>query len=398
MPLSAGTASGSKADGHTGRAEFDLLCSIVRAKGEPAAFTTHPGEGIDYPVLLQLAFDHSVRPQLLVFLAAISWQGVPQAVRTSLESFRQGQLLRALSLSEELARVTGLLGDNGILVAAFKGAALSAYLYGDISRREYNDIDLIVPPDAMAAAEQILGSLGYRNRQGDRTFRQHFLRHQRQYALHRPGFDAAIDLHWGFSAAPLPFPLRPQEIWATLEYRQVGGHAVPTLSDDDLALQLAGHGTKEAWKCLCWVCDFARLLELKPQLDWKVLHRRACSLGSGDAVLLGCAMAAGLLDAPVPRALAPALAASCRVQRLAGWLIGRMRQGLAGVVGKRHLEDLELCDRRLDRLRAELVFALTPSPGDYRALPLPQGLWSLYYGTRPFRLAAKGLAAAFNRL
>jgi hypothetical protein len=62
------------------------------------------------------------------------------------------------------------------------------------------------------------------------------------------------------------------------------------------------------------------------------------------------------------------------------------------------LTDLDLCDRRRDRIKAVIGFALTPTPSDYRALPLPRSLWPAYYVTRPFRLAAKVVDTIVARL
>uniref|UniRef100_UPI0013D5E942 nucleotidyltransferase family protein n=2 Tax=Pseudomonadota TaxID=1224 RepID=UPI0013D5E942 len=64
---------------------------------------------------------------------------------------------------------------------------------------------------------------------------------------------AAIDLHWDFTGVHLPFPLTPAEIWDSLETIKVGQRDVPAITGADLALLLAGHGTKERWRSLGWV-------------------------------------------------------------------------------------------------------------------------------------------------
>lgn len=371
-------------------AEFEFLCLMVRPRPELARARERIAAGIDFERLLALAAFHGVRPAFITALSALLWEGVPGAIEAALKHFRQTHLARVLSLSQELCSVARLFDAAGIRFAAFKGPALAAYLYGDLSRREYNDIDVIVPPEHMAKAEALLSTLGYRNRQGDRVFRQAFLAFQRQYAFVRPEIDAAIDLHWGFSGRHLPFPVQPVEIWPSLVPLQVGACQVPSLSDTDLALLLAGHGTKESWRSLSWVCDFAMLIDRKPDLDWSEVHRRARLQHCGDAVLLGCAMAVGLLETPVPPVLSAAVSGNLRVQRIAASLIAGMREGLADFPAtKTHLVDLDLCERRFDRFRFLLGLAVTPTPGDYRALPLPRALWGAYYLTRPFRQVLK---------
>jgi hypothetical protein len=376
----------------TFNAEFDLLCLIVRPRSDPARIRERIAAGVDFDLLLKLADAHGVRPMLLLGLAALSWEGVSDTLRASLGHFHRTHQMRVLAFADEVCRVARLFAVEGVRFALFKGPALAAHLYGGISHREYNDIDVIVPPEEMVKAEALLVSLGYGNRQGDRAFRQAFLAHQRQYAFVRPGFDAAIDLHWHFCGRHLPFPVQPEEIWPSLVSVEIGSCTAPSLSDVDTALVLAGHGTKESWRGLSWVCDIATLIERRPGLDWSEVHRRARLQRCGDAVLLGCAMASGLLGTAVPVALSAAVARNARVRRIAGTLIASMRQGLHHFPDiKENLVDLDLCERWPDRLKFLSGLAVTPTPGDYHALPLPPALWRAYYLTRPLRLAFKTL-------
>ena len=95
-----------------------------------------------------------------------------------------------------------------------------------------------------------------------------------------------------------------------------------------------------------------------------------------------------MLATPVPPALAYDVAANDRVAALADVLAARLHEGR---LDKRHLDDLALCDRRVDRWRAGLGFALAPTPGDFDALPLPRALWPAYYLLRPVRLVSKAV-------
>jgi Uncharacterised nucleotidyltransferase len=343
--------------------------------------------GLDWTQVSSLAASHGLRPALIEFLSGLAWQHVPDAARQELEQFQSWHLLRMLEVAEELAQTARDFRTHGIRFALFKGAALSVQLYRRLAAREYNDFDLIVPRDQVPEAERLLEQQGYRPAFADRAFRRFFQGHQGQCAFQRPGGTVGLDLHWSFSGSFLPFPLSCDEIWDRLTTVAIAGVDVPTLQPDDVALVLAGHGTKEGWRSLMWVRDFAVLVERWPEIDWRECHRRAARNGCGDTVLLACAMAERILATPVPTALAPALAASGRVAALVDSLADRLQRG----ADKRHLDDLDLCDRRRDRLRAGLGFALAPTPGDFAALPLPRLLWPAYYLVRPVRLAAKAV-------
>ncbi len=281
----------------------------------------------------------------------------------------------------------------GLRFATFKGPTLAAILHGDVARREYVDVDIIVPKQQMDDAERLLGGLGYRAAGGTRAYRQAFLAHLRQYAFVHPDSNLAIDLHWSFTGTHVPFPLTPAAVWQDLEPVLIGNRAVPTLSKENLALLLAGHGTKEAWRCLGWICDFAMLIDRRRDLDWLEIHGRARAQGCGDAILLACAMAQELLETPVPEALRGLLERNGRVRALVARLTHGLNEALHGLSEPENFSDLHLCERRLDKLWGAMTLALTRTSGDHDAMKLPQMLWSAYYVTRPFRLAAKALTA-----
>jgi len=270
---------------------------------------------------------------------------------------------------------------------------LAKLLYGDLSAREYTDIDLIVPKAQLGEAEDVLASLGYRGAQGDWRFRHAFLAYLRQYAFVHPDLPTAIDLHWDFTGRHVPFPLAPDETWNELEDVAIGRQRVPAVSGTNLALLLAGHGTKEAWRSLGWVCDFALLVDRRPDLDWSAIHRRAQARGCGHSVLLACAMSQRLLGVAVPAALARPVAESRRIDSIASVLVDQLRRRERTPENRENLSDLDLCDTRRDRIGAVLKLAFTRTVGDYRAMPLPPELWHVYHATRPFRLAAKAIAA-----
>lgn len=377
-----------------GKSEFDLLCLVAQPQPPLERVRDLVRTGLDFNELSRLAEQHSVRPRLIDALGRLSWEMVPAETREALEAFQHRHLLRALSFAEALCRVTAEFAGGGIPFATFKGVALATSLYGDASAREYHDIDIVVPWERMADAESMLARLGYRGIQGDRSFRRAFLAYQRQFALeHANGIN--IDLHWAFSGSFLPFPVTPEDVWREAAHVTIGGQSVPTLAGANLALLLAGHGTKEQWRRLGWVADFALLVARDDDIDWPGVYERARGHGCGAAVLLGCLLARDLLDVPAPHQVLELVARDDRVRARAAILVERMRKGTPEPEIAANFSDLDLCDRRFDRIKAVLGLTLTPTPGDYAAMPLPPALWRLYYATRPFRLAAKAASAVF---
>jgi hypothetical protein len=368
---------------------FDALCLAARPQPDITELDRALRAGLDVDQLLSVASDHSVRPQLVRSLSALGWDRVPPALRNDLENFMRVHGAFCLAAAEQLGRVTAALAARGLPVAVFKGAALAAALHRDLTAREYNDIDLIVRPSDVDTAEDVLEGFGYRSTQGDRRFRKAFLAHQRQYALVHAD-QATVDLHWAFTARHVPFPLSVDEIWSSVEQVAIGPRRVATIGGAALALLLAGHGTKEGWRSLGWVCDFALLVDRRRDLDWLGVHRRARAQDCGDSVLLACVMAERLLGVAVPEALGPLAKASSRVDALASVLIADLREP-QGQDRRQNLADLDLCDSRWRRAVASVAIGLAPTVSDHNAMPLPPVLWPLYRVTRPFRLGLKAL-------
>jgi hypothetical protein len=69
---------------------------------------------------------------------------------------RQGAFLQLISL-----RATAMLADAGIRSAVLKGPMLGEALYGDPGRRLSSDIDLLVAPEQLQPAVEVIRGLGY---------------------------------------------------------------------------------------------------------------------------------------------------------------------------------------------------------------------------------------------
>ena len=112
----------------------------------------------------------------------------------------------------------------------------------------------------------------------------------------------SVDLHWRLSSKGVAFPLQLAEIWSKLEKVTIAGRTVLTLAHDDLALFLAAHGTKEGWRSLIWVCDFAEFLRKYQDIDWVAVLDRAQRSHSSRPLLLAIFLASDLLGAKAPSA------------------------------------------------------------------------------------------------
>jgi hypothetical protein len=145
------------------------------------------------------ALEHTLRarkllatlgPRIVELAGEESARSFGAAVQHSLEAGR-----RQASLLELLAgRAVELLRAQEIPVAVLKGPALAQAIYGDHGRRLSGDVDLLVAPEQLSRAVQVVRTLGYREpidhvgRDG-LPLLHHTLVHER-------GELPTVELHW----------------------------------------------------------------------------------------------------------------------------------------------------------------------------------------------------------
>jgi hypothetical protein len=241
----------------------------------------------------------------------------------------------------------------------------------------------------LSKAEDILNSCGYVAEFPDRDFRSTFLSYQRQYAFCHSQNGFYVDLHWELASKGVAFTAQSVEIWSKLRQVKIAGQTILTFSNDDLVLFLAAHGTKEGWRRLVWVSDFAVLLRKCQDVDWAKIVDRAHQSHSLRSLLLAINLASILLDAPAPANVLDSARANSAVRVLSEKAQLRMLRTAPQGELREFLDSLDTHDRLRHRLCPVATLLTTRTVGDYQAMPLAKRLWGIYYLTRPFRLAGK---------
>jgi hypothetical protein len=371
--------------------EFQLLLHCARSKPDVRSIKELVSQNVNWQLLLELAQQHYVRPLLLQSLKSVCWDVLPQAIKLGLERFYRANVEKNLFFTRELLRLLELFQQNQIPIATFKGPVLAASLYGDVALREFSDLDLLIHEADLSEAEHILAACGYRADFPDENYRAAFLGYQGQYAFRHGKTGIAIDLHWRLASKGITFPIQATEIWPSLEHVAIAGRTVPTLAHDDLALFLAAHGTREGWRSLGWVCDFAEFVRSDYDIDWMAILARARRSHSARPFLLAILLASTLLGAHAPAELLD----KAQDDAVVRWLAEKARVRMLRPVRWGELEEFLNGFITHDRLRHKLLpvatLLTTRTVGDYQAIPLPRSLWGIYYLTRPLRLATKGM-------
>jgi len=340
---------------------------------------------VNWVRLLVLVHRHSVVTLLYSRISNESHVKVPAAGRSLIHAEALKKIGASLAPTRELLWVLSRFEESGIAVIPFKGAVLSAQLYGEPARRDFSDIDLLVKPEDWRRARELLEKSGFKGPGQVGSERAHVFPMQRRVTveLHRSLMD-----DWFF------FNLSADKLLERLVPVRVENQTVWTLSAEDNAVFLCAHGGKHRWSRLGWVCDIAALLTRSP-LDWDVVLQRARTEDAVRMVRLGVYLAATLLGCPLAPEVRAEVVGDPATVRLGTQIVAeRYRTGTKRKEVFLHGKETSKYYIAIrERYRTRLWYCLfliwyrcQPTGKDVSVLPLPRMLHMLYYFLRPFRV------------
>lgn len=380
--------------------ELQVVVDCARTAVVTDAFPNPPAmDGTpDWDRVVALAQYHGVVQLLYEGLEAMARESddeftVPAAVLTRLSSIVQEKRMRNLAFTTELQEIIESFEKRGVRAIPFKGPALSAAAYDDATVREYNDLDLLVHPEDIPAAADILEGRGYEWRGGTPRLDDAALLGGpvtkaivHEYEMRGPEFD--VELRWRVGDAERPFSIPFSELWARHDTVAVGGQPLPALAQPDRLLVLAFHGTKHRWYLLKWLCDFVAALEAA-ETDWPHILARAQKTGVERNLLLGAGLARAVFGYTLPAPLLDRLRTDSRVSELAETVVESLAAGTPEAPTQ--FEAARFYLAASDSMTALLPLlllhsSLHPTYSEYQFRPLPGPLHPLYYVIWPLRL------------
>lgn len=289
-------------------------------------------EPLEWAVVLDLAGYHGVGPLLYRNLSTLCSGLVPAESLTQLRRSTQAGALLNRVLAQELVVLCEAFAAHGVPVMPIKGATLAVSAYGDLTLRDFSDLDLLVPKRSIAEAQAVLLALGYERKDpsSDPGETDHeegpFHVFIKKHTLFR------VDLQWVMAHQHFSFQLDRPEFWQRRTPVPLANKTVQGLASEDLLIVLCVHGSKHAWEALKWVCDVAELLRSHQHLDWNRIFSNASTWRCRRLVLMGLSLARLLFDAPLPEAVLARLSADSDVQmlsqRMPATLLADRRGGL----------------------------------------------------------------------
>jgi hypothetical protein len=376
----------------TAEEELLLCCARTRLETPTAA---RVGEllkgGIDWDRLTVLAHQHSVTQLLYWHLIERVQDVAPTAFTQELQRDFRANVDRNLYLAGELLRLLPLFETNGIPVIAFKGPVFAVNVYKNIALRTFDDLDILLRKHDRARATTALASASYLPWHSESHVRDTL--DLRQHAMERMFVNVAqehlqIDVHWDLLGPQDACKLDVAEVFRHARLTQLFSRKVRTLSLEDALLFSCIHATQHVWIRLSWICDIAEIIRALPPISWEGLVEKANHAHSRRMLDVGLLAAADLLDAPVPGHVLHRIKRDSSAEKLVEQVKWRLfDEGTLTPERVHAVRQMAMKERRADKLKIFLWFALVPIVSDYDAVRLPPQIIGLYFAIHPLRLA-----------
>jgi len=334
----------------------------------------------DWQALLELAEAHGV---LLLLHRSFTYNNVEMP-----GFFTAAVRERSTAAEVFAAELEGLLmqfAERNIEVLPLKGPVLAEALYGDVTMRAYNDLDLLVRRENFHRAEVLLLDRGFIARAGDEEYHRRFTRE-----------GVMVELHFGVGSPPF-FPSGSLLFDVNRAWNRAGtgtfrSQTMRVMSDDDLVLFLCLHGLQHGFSRLLWVMDIARALGRIPHGSANELAQSARRQGLELALLIGCEIAREILPQQLSQGMDGIIAESPEMAR-------KVRRAVTGLFaeGAETSSDPEIgmwgfylqTEGNLRRRWDHRLSFLAPTAEDYTWAKRNRISASLAPVLRPYRLLRK---------
>jgi hypothetical protein len=378
------------------RRETELLVCCARTRLDPETtqrIHSLSQKGIDWEYLLRLASGHRVMPLLCRSLEKAGVQVIPGKILEQLRAYVTHNTRRNLVFSGKLTKLLKLLNENSIPAVPFKGPALAEFVYGDLSLRQFCDLDILVHERDAFRARNLLKSYGYRPEieLNDSQFKC-FFKTKNSTAFTSDDGSVEFDLHWEMIGGYSLFPFDLDFLEARLVPATLAGKKIYHLHPEDSLLYLCHHGSFNCWPYLEMISSIAELVRSHTDIDWMQVTNLATKLRCERILLLGLFLAHDLIGAPLPDHILGRVKADPKVQKLAMVLYKNLFLKDGGspkneINSKFSFFHLQVRERFSEKIRYALHLATNPTKEDWRLLSLPAFLSALHYVYRPLRLA-----------
>ena len=280
------------------QALYTLLIECCRHESDDHKLEYFAGQISDWAGFLESSYTHGVYPLVAKSLKSI--HAVPEHIKSVLKITNLDIARRNMTMTAELLRIMKLLEENGISALAIKGPVLSQMIYGDITQRQFADLDILVQEKDLYRTVELLCDNGFVSEHSIKFLKnKELLQVLKDFSIMRPSQNISIEIHW-----KLFLQSQIKNDYLHYFYQNsnkviINNYYIKTLDHNSLILYLILHGSKHMWERLEWIADVDRLARNK-DADWDNILTSARRMKSEQLFNLGIVVCRELFSTPFP--------------------------------------------------------------------------------------------------
>lgn len=316
----------------------------------------------------------------------------PALVAAHLASLQKSAARRSLRQAGSLVRLLDELEARGVHALPIKGPVWGESLYGDVTMRQWDDLDVLVAFDQIEEARRAFLDLGFvdAGAHSGRVVRRAARAEGQIPLVHETDKKLRIDLHWEVSVGPGGEGLTGVQLLGRACSASLLGRRIVAPSPSDALLIMCLQGTRDRWNSVQDLLATAiQASRLEPE-SWPGILASARAAGLARRVAVGVAHVSRVMALEPPAEIEELLQRDVVARMLLATLgpdtlirpsvVGREWK-LAGLRWR-----IASSDSLPSALRHLLARAFRPNRDDWEHVSLPPGLEFAYWVVRPVRL------------
>jgi len=309
-----------------------------------------------------------------------------------LKSAYQAIACRNMLMSAELIRIMKLLETNGIEALAFKGPTLTQRLYGDITLRQFGDLDILIRKKDIYKIDALLKEQGYERLLALTPIQEEiWIKYAHDMGLIHKQKGIHFEMHWSFLDEDYPMQVDLEDFWKKTQTVKINGHDIPVFTNENLLYYLCIHGSKHLWERIEWIKDID-LMVRGCEIDWEKIVQTAKGSGFEKMLYLGLLLSASLFKTPLPKTVLEQISSFPELTDIESFILESWQTEKSTFAKTAAM--LKLFPGVKEQALYLHKIILKPSFNEYWYVDLPKGLYWMYYLVRPYLLMKKYLTGA----
>jgi len=299
---------------------------------------------------------------------------------------------RNMLMSAELINITKLLNQHKIETIAFKGPALSQMAYGDITLRQYGDIDILIKKKDRFNMILILEKEGYIPEiKLQDSSKEAFFNAVNVIAFYKGSMGIRIEIHWELLSRNYAIVWNEKILWENSKSIQINNNKIQVLTIEHHLLYICVHSAKHLYERIEWICDIDRLIQANLNINWQYILKEAKRMGITRMLYLGLSLSKILFDLKIPKNIQKSINKDKEIPKLINKII---KINFSDTIHEEKSFNtlvllLNMRENYTDKLKLLYKGILTPKFDDFLFYQLPKYMVFLYPILRLIRLIKK---------